>query len=49
MLDQQIAAAGPVGQERLHLVERLRIDLAALGGPAGTPAALGRLGNYIGI
>jgi hypothetical protein len=49
VLDQEIAPARPVGQERLHLVERLRIDLAALRGPAGAAAAFRRLGNCIGI
>ena len=41
MLDQQIAPARPVGEQRAHLVERRRIDLTALGrarrpAPAGT-------------
>ena len=31
MLDQQIAPARAVAEQRAHLVERLRIDLAALG------------------
>ena len=30
MLDQQIAPARPVGQQRPHFVERRRVDLAAL-------------------
>jgi hypothetical protein len=30
MLDQQIAPARPVAEQRAHLVERRRIDLAAL-------------------
>ena len=47
MLDQQIAPARPVGEQRLHLVERLRIDLPALrrarrSAPAGSPALGGR-------
>jgi hypothetical protein len=49
VLDQQVAPARPVDQQRLHLLERLRIDLAALGGPAGPPSALRGVGNYIGI
>ena len=41
MLNQQIAPARPVGEQRAHLVERRRIDLTALGrarwpAPAGT-------------
>ncbi len=44
MLDQQIATARPVGEQRAHLVERRGVDLAALGGarrpaPAGAVAA----------
>ena len=44
MLDQQIAPARPVGEQRAHLVERRRVDLAALGrarrpAPAGAVAA----------
>ena len=35
MLDQQVAPARPVGQQRAHLVERLRVDLAALWACAG--------------
>ena len=31
VLDQQIAPARPVGEQPAHLLERLRIDLAALG------------------
>ena len=38
MLDQQIAPARPVGEQRLHLVERRGIDLAAFG-RARRPAA----------
>ena len=30
MLDQQIAPARPVAEQRAHLVERRRVDLAAL-------------------
>ena len=47
MLDQQIAPPRPVGQQRQHLFERLRIDLPALRrarrpAPAGSPALGGR-------
>ena len=31
VLDEQIAPARPIDEERLHLLKRLRIDLAALG------------------
>ena len=41
MLDQQIAPARPVDQQRLHFFKRLRIDLAAFGRPR-RPAAAGR-------
>ena len=41
MLDQQIAPARPVGEQRADFVERLRIDLAALG-RARRPASAGR-------
>ena len=43
MLDQQIAPARPVGEQRAHLVERRGVDLAALGRarrPAAPPALL---------
>jgi hypothetical protein len=49
VLDQEVAPARPVDQERPHLVKRLRIDLTALRGLAGPPPALRTLGNYIGI
>ena len=39
MLDQQVAPARAVGQQRRDLVERLRIDLAALGRAARLAAA----------
>ena len=44
VLDQEIAPALAVAQERAHLVERLGLDLAALGGPAGAvaPSRAGR-------
>ena len=47
MLDQEIAPARPVGEQRAHLVERRRIDLAAFGRArrpalAGAPAAKAR-------
>jgi hypothetical protein len=32
VLDQQIAAARPIGEQPAHLHQRLRIDLAAFGG-----------------
>jgi hypothetical protein len=42
MLDQEIAPAGPVGQQRLNLAERNGIDLAALRGlPGSAPASSG--------
>ena len=39
VLDQQVAPARPVAEQRLHLVQRLRIDLAALGRAARPLAA----------
>ena len=47
MLDQQIAPPRPIGEQRLHFFERLRIDLPALRctrrpAPAGSPALDGR-------
>ena len=44
MLDQEIAPARPVGEQRAHFIERLRIDLAALG-RARRPAAAGLRGG----
>ena len=41
MLDQQIAPARPVGEQRAHLLERRRIDLAALGRARRPAAAAG--------
>ena len=41
MLDQQIAPARPVGEQRAHLVERRRVDLAALGRARRPAAAAG--------
>jgi hypothetical protein len=38
MLDQQVAPARTVGEQRFNLCRRLRVDLAALGRPAGTIA-----------
>jgi hypothetical protein len=49
MLDQQVAPARPVAQERLHLGERAGVDLAALGGAGRAPPALRVLGNCVGI
>jgi len=40
MLDQEIASAWPVDQQRLNLFERLRIDLPAFGCPR-RPASAG--------
>ncbi len=40
MLDQQVAPARAVGEQRAHFVERLRVDLAAFG-RARRPAAAG--------
>ena len=47
MLDEQIAPARPVGEQRKHFLERFRIDLTALRGarraaPPGSPAVVGR-------
>jgi hypothetical protein len=42
MLDQEIAPARPRVEKRSHLRQRLRIDLAALGGTPGPPAIAGR-------
>ena len=47
MLDQEIAPPRPVGQQRQHLLERLRVDLPALRrarrpAPASAPARVGR-------
>jgi hypothetical protein len=39
MLDQEIAPARPVAEQRLNFVKRLGIDLAALGGCRGPTAA----------
>jgi hypothetical protein len=39
MLDQKIAAARPVGQERLNFIKRLGVDLAALRGRRRPAAA----------
>ena len=57
MLDQQVAAARPVGEQGLDLGQRVRVDLAALRGPARPVAALPALvpgfrltlGNCLGI
>jgi hypothetical protein len=49
MLDQQVAPARPIAQERLHLVEGAGVDLAALGGAGRTPPALRVFGNCVGI
>ena len=40
ILDQQVAPARPVGQQRPHFIERQRVDLAALG-RARRPAPAG--------
>ena len=40
MLDQQVAPARPVGEQRAYLIERRRVDLAALG-RARRPAPAG--------
>jgi hypothetical protein len=42
MFDQQVAAARAIAEQRLHVGERLRIDLAALRGAAGLAAATRR-------
>ena len=42
VFDQQIAPARPVGEQRTHFIERLRIDLAALGGARRAAAAVAR-------
>jgi hypothetical protein len=39
MLDQQIALARAVAEQRAHIIDRLRIKLAAFGGAAGFAAA----------
>ena len=39
MLDQQIALARPVGEQRAHLIQRGGIDLAALGRTRALAAA----------
>ena len=44
VLDQQVAPARPVGEQPAHLLERLQIDLATLGG-ARRPAAAGPVGT----
>ena len=44
MLDQQIAPARPVAEQRADLVERLRIDLTALRRAARAAARLGAVG-----
>ena len=43
VLDQQIAPARPVAEQRLHLLERLVVDLPPLGMPAAPPFARARM------
>jgi hypothetical protein len=45
VLDQEIAPARALPEQRPHVRERLRIDLAALGGAPRPPASAGRLAN----
>src|SRR5262249_35218214 len=45
VLDQEVAPARPLAQERTHLLERLGVDLAAFWSLAGPPAARLRLGG----
>jgi hypothetical protein len=39
VLDQQIAAARPIGEQPANFHQRLRIDLAAFGGARRAPPA----------
>src|SRR5262249_54833242 len=39
MLDQEIALARALAEQRAHLLDRLRLELATLGGAPGPPAA----------
>jgi hypothetical protein len=43
MLDQQVAAARPVGQQRADFFKRIRVDLAAFGGAIWLPSAAGSM------
>ena len=47
MLDQQVAPARAIAEQRAHLVERLRIDLAALGRARRLAAAAGWLVDHV--
>jgi hypothetical protein len=49
MLDQEIAPPGLLAQEPAHLVERARIDLAALGGAWRPAPAAATLANCAAI
>ena len=43
VLDQQVAPARPVAEQRLHLLERRDVDLAPLGARRAEPLALARV------
>ena len=49
VLDQQVAPPRPVGKQRLHLGERVGLDLTAFRGAAGASTAASRSGNCAGI
>src|SRR5947208_1255788 len=48
MLDQQVTPARALTEQRPHLLKSTRIDLAALGGAAWAPRAIGAVGPAIG-
>src|SRR5580692_518404 len=43
MFDQQVAAPGPIAEQKFDLMRRRGIDLAALGGRFGPPPSLARM------
>jgi hypothetical protein len=45
MLDQQITPSRPLAEQQAHVLERSRIDLAALGGAPRPSPANRRLAN----
>jgi hypothetical protein len=47
VLNQQITPARAVTEQRPHLLESTQINLAALGGAARTPGAIGAVGPAI--
>ncbi len=49
MLDQQIAPARPVGEQRAHFLKRRGVDLAALGRTRRPAAATGFVVRRLGL